>query len=188
MARRRYYYRRYVRAAKKKWAANTVEVRVLSSTQVLTSNYSCLIQSIVQNGTRISSAASSTQSTMQILKTSRFRFRGVVSTTVSTGVSLLYYIAYLPEGISPAYAATSLPTNDLGESLFYSHPEWVMAWGRRDFIDASQSNELSLTTKLKRNLNSGDQIVFICQWINLSSAAVSTPPVVGTISYMCCAN
>lgn len=188
MARYKRYYRRVVRAAKKKWAPNTVEVRVSSATQVGSSSYNCLIQTIVQNGTRITSAGAATQSTMQILKTSRFRFRGVISASASTGVSLLYYIAYLPEGTSTLYAATNDSTASLGDSIFYTHPEWVMAWGRKDFIDASQSNELSLTTKLKRNLNSGDQIVFVCQWVNLSSSSVLIPSVVGTLSYMCCAN
>lgn len=188
MARYKRYYRRYVRAAKKKWASNTMEIQIATTT-VNSSSFTAIGQIILQNGDRVNAAAAGLKSTAQILKSSRFRFRGViVDTTTVTGVSLLYFITYVPEGGNALFTGNGALT-DLGNFGFYTHPEWVMAWGRKDFIGSSQSNELSLTTKLKRNLNSGDAILFIACWIDRNTtSSASVPSIQGTVSYMCCAN
>lgn len=186
MARYRRYYRRYVRAAKKKWASNTVELRISSGT-IAAESFDGIGQIICQNGDRVAQSATSIKSSAQILKTTRFRFRGVISNNGNSYLSLLYYIAYVPEGASALFVGTAALT-DLGNYGFYSHPEWVMAWGRKDYTNSAQNNEISLTTKLKRNLNSGDSIYFIACWINNSASQVTAYPISGTVSYMCCAN
>lgn len=186
MARYKRYYRRVVRAAKKKWASNTMEIRVASGT-VAGEQFGSIGQIICQNADRIGASAASAKSSAQILKTTRFRFRGVISANVNAYCSLLYFITYVPEGASALFVSSGNLT-DLGNYGFYAHPEWVMAWGRKDFSNSTQGNEISLTTKLKRNLNSGDSIYFIACWINNTSSQVTVYPVSGTVSYMCCAN
>ena len=68
MARYRRYYRRYVRAAKKKWASNTMDIQI-SSFNVGATGFAAAGQGICQNGDRINAAAGGIQSSAQILKT-----------------------------------------------------------------------------------------------------------------------
>lgn len=187
MARYRRYYRRYVKAAKKKWASNTMEINMAGAT-INGLTFSAVGQGILQNGDRISTSAAGIKSSAQILKTGRFRFKGVITSQIATGLSLLYFITYIPEGALTLFTGSG-QLSSLGNFGFYTHPEWVMAWGRKDFTAASQSNEISLTTKLKRNLNSGDAIYLIFCWIFSAEATPATYSAVqGTVSYMCCAN
>ena len=186
MARYRRYYRRYVRAAKKKWASNTTEIDIAYVT-VPAGSFYATGQGILQNGDRINTSAGGIKSTAQILKCSRIRFRGTITTSISAGVSLLYFITYVPEGAVTLFTGSGTKET-LGNYGFYAHPEWVMAWGRKDYSNTTQNNDISLTTKLKRNLNSGDSIFLIICWINQSVNSVTSASVTGTISYMCCAN
>ena len=172
MARYRRYYRRYVRAAKKKWASNTTDIQITGVT-VPASSFYATGQGILQNGDRINTAAGGIKSTAQILKSGRFKFRGTINVNVSSNVSLLYFITYVPEGAVTLFTGTGT-LDSFGNYGFYAHPEWVMAWGRKDYLNTSQSNELSLTTKLKRNLNSGDAVFLIICWINPNTNSVTT--------------
>ena len=186
MARYKRYYRRYVRAAKKKWASNTTEIRISGAT-VPADSFTAIGQGILQNGDRINSSAVGIKSTAQILKSGRFKFRGTINVNVSSNISVLYFITYVPEGAAALFTGSGT-LDAFGNYGFYSHPEWVMAWGRKDYVNSNQSNELSLTTKLKRNLNSGDAIFLVICWINPTTGSTTTSGVQGTISYMCCAN
>ena len=186
MARYRRYYRRYVRTAKKKWASNAMDVRLTTLT-IPATGFHAIGQCILSNEDRISNDAAAVKSSAQILKTSRFKFRGVISFNTSSNVSLLYFITYVPEGALALFTGNG-ELSAFGNFGFYTHPEWVMAWGRKDFVNNSTSNEISLTTKLKRNLNSGDAIYFIACWVNPGASSTNASLINGTVSYMCCAN
>lgn len=188
MPRRRYYYRRTSRP-KQKWSINMVDPLVST-----TGNYT--IQSgagasfgtvVCTNSTRIDSAASSVTSAAQVLKTGRWKFKGLL-TNVTTSFNYLIYLAYLPEGYTQD---VSVGFNE-GQDVFYRHPEWVLAWTRKDYVAVEQSNEVSLTSRLKRNLNTGDRIELRVLMVNMGSTQQTinqnSSILRGTVSYCCRAN
>lgn len=147
MARRRYF-RRYVRVApKKKWASNIVQG------SVSTNNYA----NIVQNSTQSSSP------TPVIVKCGNFKVQGDVMYNTTGGSSnvlanLNFFLIFVPEGITPA------------DGLIGAHPEWVIGWRTIDVGVVRSTSETAVaaatftfSTRLKRNLNSGDRVVAILQ-------------------------
>lgn len=80
---------------------------------------------------------------------------------------------------------------DLG-SIVSEHPEWIMAWSVVDMpvVQANstltETNKFSMSSRLKRNLNSGDRIVFY--YIPFVDASSSTTTVSITCQYWTCAN
>lgn len=189
MARRRYYYRRVVRP-KQKWAINNVDIRIAANPEytITVPNNVFVYQVVVQNGNRVQNStgqpATSVVSSAQILKTGRFKFKGC-SLVQSNLFSITVFIAYVPEGYGLAEGVTS------DQNIFYQHPEWIIAWTRKDYANSAQSNEISLTSRLKRNLNTGDQIIVGVLLNNSTSANQTTSNLAvlqGTLSYCCRAN
>lgn len=119
------------------------------------------------------------------MKTGRFKFKGIIPAS-NNQFSYTVFIAYVPEGFSVTQGAV----ND--QNIFYQHPEWVIGWTRKDYYTNSQSNEISITSRLKRNLNTGDQIVIFCMVNNTGDDEHNfTGPVFvlqGVLSYCCRAN
>lgn len=189
---RRYYYRRTVRP-KQKWAINTASASVASTSQLtLSANQAATIGTIVcENSTRINNSGGSSSSSAQILKTGRWKFKGYISTP-SNAVGYLVYLVYVPQG----YYLNSGDGDDLlnhdADDIFYRHPEWVLAWSRKDYAVVDQINEISLTSRLKRNLNTGDQIQIRAIIFNTSTTSFTVgsgvPIIRGTVSYCCRAN
>lgn len=188
MARRRYYYRRVVRP-KQKWAINNVDVRISTSDISIGSNSNAIYyQSVVTNGTRVQTgtgnAATSVISSAQILKTGRFKFKGCLPNVINV-VSYTVFIAYIPEG----YTIDQGPNSD--QNIFYQHPEWIIGWTRKDYTNNAQSNEISVTSRLKRNLNTGDNIIVCVMMSNATAtlqAMTAGPILQGVLSYCCRAN
>lgn len=167
MARRRYYRRSYRPALKKKWASNIIQ------DTVTTSNYKTLVQNSSQTS----------QPTPVIVKCGNFKVQGdvyvqVTGSTPSRPIPLIFYILFVPEGVTPS------------DSLVGNHPEWIMGWTAIDsgiIFSASaenSGNKFSITTRLKRNLNSGDRIVALLQ----SRDASATAQAAYTCQYWTCAN
>ena len=168
MSRRRYF-RRPVRtvAAKKKWASNLVNGTVSSS------GFSLLAQNSSQT----------TSPTPVIVKCGNFKVQGdVMVTTQGQGtnrpVPLVFYILFVPEGVG------------ISDSLVTTHPEWIMGW---TVIDAqyigpatttTSGSRFSVSTRLKRNLNSGDSVVAILQ----SRDSSATAQCAFTCQFWTCAN
>lgn len=96
----------------------------------------------------------------------------VVSVTTSNGSpSSTFAIMYLPQGY----------TADI--NLMTAHPEWIMAWRS---IDLQTTNTVQVSSRLTRNLNSGDSIIFFITR-NFTGAA----PVFGLslqVSFVTCNN
>lgn len=71
------------------------------------------------------------------------------------------------------------------------HPEYIMAW--RSLQVGGSVNAVTMQSRLKRNLNSGDKVVVIVQVFNLQTATQEQPnniyvQLAGACTYVCCAN
>lgn len=182
---RRRYYRVKKVYPKQKWLPVNNEVNIAGAT-VLANYYNMTVQPITENPSRNSADGSGNVSSASILKAGRFRFKGVLNSSSSGAISYIIGVSYIPEGYSVSQGTIALST--LGECFFYRHPEWILCWTRYDYTDTSQRNEFSMSSKLKRNLNSGDQIVVFRIAINNTSSQSSVSSMNGTISYVCRTN
>lgn len=170
MARRRWY-RRYPRvvAAKKKWATNIIQSSVTLSG----------VAEICKNSVQ----SASVSPTPVILKCGNFRVQGDVLfavTDISSNrpINLNFFLIFCPEGVAA------------NNSLIGNHPEWIIGWKSIDVgiantnQNAQGGTSFSLTTRLKRNLNSGDRIIGILQTTDTGIAANCT----FTAQFWTCAN
>lgn len=177
MARYRRYRRTIVRAPKRKWGSN-----IASFNSVTTGNPASQFASFKLVG----NSAQSSNPTPVILKVGNFKIQGDVFVTpgaASSKTAVSIYIIYIPEGIT-------LSSADNARGLVIAHPEWVMAW---KFINSNVStgtaNEngesFTFSSRLKRNLNSGDSIHLLClaESDNLNSAVFT-----GMAQFWTCAN
>ena len=81
-----------------------------------------------------------------ILKFSRFKIKGDVRFSNSTAgviTSGMIYAVFVPEG------------NELNYNLISAHPEYILGW---TYLSMDSGNSFSITSSLKRNLNSGDKV------------------------------
>lgn len=94
---------------------------------------------------------------------------------------------FLPEGIAPA-------DNQQFGTLITAHPEYILAWRQLDaeYVGVNQTpsqpalQRITFSSRLKRNLNSGDSIVFGI--LDQSSIASSIKTVSLTCQYWTCSN
>lgn len=175
---RRYYRRRtVVRAPRKKWGSNIHNYNITTAgTAQLQGGSTNLVQNSV----------STANPTPVIIKAGNFKVQGdaFFITSGATQVELSMYVIYLPEGVTPADAAGY-------QTLIAAHPEWVLAW---KFISANrvsqaatdQSLSFSLSSRLKRNLNSGDRIVLV--GIAAAGNSLTSANFAGLCQYWTCAN
>lgn len=178
--RRRYYRSRRV-YPKPKWAICTNQMS-FSVTAATATSFTVSSSTIISNPSRNDASGGSVNTASQILKAGRVKFKGVILTGMSAYQSALFSIMYIPEGINPSSVTT--PLSSLGSSIFYTHPEWIMGWTRIDYTNAAQKNEVSITSRLKRNLNPGDKIMLIVyNFNNASSGSAQTIDITGTCSY-----
>lgn len=159
---RRRYYRRYVKVApRKKWASCILQG------SVTTSNFGVICEN----------SAGTATPTPVIVKCGNFKVQGdVMYNTTGTGSSnrpalLNFFLIFVPEGITPS------------DALIGSHPEWIIGWRTIDVGVIRSTSEtaiacatFSFTSRLKRNLQSGDRIVALLQSndSNLSANSVFT--------------
>ena len=173
MARRRWY-RRYPRvvAAKKKWATNIVTNTLYtqgSTTSGKTSNAVPLVENTPQSATP----------TPSILKCGNFKVQGDcmfgdagTTIVIPPGIQVVLYVLYIPEGLS----LTSL------DLIVERHPEWIMGWKVIDATAGSSalanSTTFSFSTRLKRNLNSGDRVVELASAELPAVASITFQPII----------
>lgn len=176
---RRYYRRRTVAVRpKKKWASN--------------------IQLINQAGDRpryvIELCSNSTQSTSPtpvVVKTGNFKLRLDAQVSTSGGMSITnwpsvsYYVMYLPEG----FEFTASPSHAELLSFITKHPEWIMAYSVAGSNTTTSSKwdleTCTFSSRLKRNLNSGDKIVLIAVQEEDNAVLLN---VRGVVRFWTCAN
>ncbi|AUX80740.1 capsid protein [Cattle blood-associated circovirus-like virus] len=180
---RRYYSRRTrVIRPKKKWASNFRQLTGLTSATV---------------NVRPKSQAASTHliRVWYILKVKGdMRLYITASSSIFSAqfASCVAYIMYLPEG-----AAASI-------EMIQSHPEWIMAWSpinvNMGTVSTSQPQDqnvekFSMSSRLKRNLNSGDKIILVIDLVFTPEPTepsevplnISYQPAIG-VQYWTCAN
>lgn len=173
----RYYRRRYTRVVrpKKKWASN---IKVWNN-ESLTSGSAA---SLVANSTQSASP------TPTILKVGNFKISADLfySSSINLGTyspACIGYILYVPEG----WGTSSANFDD----LIVKHPEWIMATKTMggDMNVAGQQfhgvESINVSTRLKRNLNSGDQVVF---YIKINTTDAVELNLTGTCRYWTCSN
>lgn len=174
----RRYYRRtrtIVRAARKKWGSNIKEFDFNTEGDA---------RNQVGTVTLVENSASTATPTPVILKVGNFKVQGDAAfITSGTGrVGLSIYIMYVPEGIAPTDAAAY-------QNMISAHPEWILAW---KYISANassggeESNSYSFSSRLKRNLNSGDKVMLIA--FAAASANLTRGVFDGVCQYWTCAN
>lgn len=185
---RRRYYRVKKVYPKQKWLPVNNEVNIASDSNLGYGGFKVTVQPITENPSRNTANGEGNVSSASILKCGRFRFKGIIdSLNTTSDVNYIIGISYIPEGYIINQNSTSV--DSLGETFFYRHPEWILAWTRMDYANDSQNNEIRLFSKLKRNLNSGDQIVVFRIAINRStSSSLSVSAIRGTVSYVCRSN
>lgn len=157
---RRYYtrYRTRVYARRRKWSP-TLGQGVLNTRAEQNSAgfaYTVLCSNSTNQGTN---APVST-----IIKVKNFKcVIDIISQSATSGTGLLrnnfYAIMFVPQGFT---ITANTPTE---------HPEWIMVWRTIDFgitsgTALSSSSNLQLSSRLTRNLNSGDQIVLFNSFYN----------------------
>ena len=157
MPRTRYYRSKRV-YPRQKWSINT-NTYVGSVGATNAQCFSIAEIPIIENPSRNNQAGNPATTSAQILKAGRVKVKGVILSGMAQGQTCLLAIIYLPEGVSAV--AQNAAMNTQGNSIFYTHPEWVMAWTRVDYTNAAQRNEISLTSRLKRNLNPGDKLALV---------------------------
>ncbi|AXV43455.1 putative capsid protein [Porcine serum associated circular DNA virus 1] len=81
-----------------------------------------------------------------IVKFGRFKIKGDVRYSSSIAGSItsgMLYVVFVPEG------------NVLNYDLIQYHPEYILGW---TYLSMDSGNSFTITSPLKRNLNSGDKI------------------------------
>lgn len=199
MARR--YYRSRVRYVKprKRWASNiakdpfrfpvTLQTGTPRGLPVYYGSASVLVANSVQNSSP----------TPTIIKTGNFKIQGNFQQLASASVSdntyaCTLYIMYVPQGFDISDA-------NVMRSLVADHPEWIMAWSLLDTNATNSSSTTALTkfscsSRLKRNLNSGDRIcaIFLASLTYMGSSETATSTQTVTLSgdlechYWTCSN
>lgn len=188
----RYYRRRYrtiVRAPKKKWCSNIKNVSF--NKQNTGSSAGNIVDQMVlaHNSTEINTP------TPIIVKTGNFKlqadFHVYYSTTITDFATQAYarlFIIYIPEGVMP-----SSPTYLNMSPIITSHPEWILAWKYFDVTQGAISpntvadgTKISMSSRLKRNLNTGDSIYAVFLMDSLPAGATVT--VRGMCQFWTCAN
>lgn len=96
-----------------------------------------------------------------IVKFGRVKIKGDLrysSTVVAAISSCLVFVAYVPEGTNLDY------------NLVSQHPEYILGW---TCLSSDSGNSFSLTSSLKRNLNSGDRISILF-YVDLLQSSTSS--------------
>lgn len=122
----------------------------------------------------LNSTSTDSAPTATVIKTGNFKLNFDSQTVNSFSGYGLAVIMFLPQSFDPF------------DGLPNAHPEWVLAW--RSFDPGySALQSLSMQTKLKRNLNSGDKIILFVKIYNNSSQQ-QTLNIHYTATYVCCNN
>lgn len=179
---RRYYRRRTVVVRpKKKWASN-ISIKNFTINSENPQPCVTLASNAVQSGTP----------TPVIVKAGNFKvnadivFTGSSSGTYNLPLQLMAVVIYVPESIT-------IPNNTYLGSLVQTHPEYIMAWKQFDVdmysaTNASQARQVVVSSRMKRNLNSGDSIVFGVLNTEATGTTLTNLHVAITVQYWTCAN
>lgn len=106
-------------------------------------------------------AANATDShlpSVPVVQVTRINFQGQLGTAGTANLDWFAYLMYIPEGMD-----AGLATVDNWIAFINQHPEYIM--NRRIIEPGDTANNttatISMQTRMKRNLNSGDQVVLL---------------------------
>ena len=181
----RYYRRRSTRIVrpKKKWASNMRSIYLTpiadpNAPEVAFSDVLCA------NATEVDAGGVVTP-TPTIVKTGNFKVQCDCSVIITHPgvVQAMMYVLYIPEGVfTPNNPAADYTT--LG-AIITRHPEWILSWRQfsSDAMDTRGNLErVSFSSRLKRNLNSGDKVYVVL----LVNVVQSLTPVVAKVQNVIC--
>lgn len=182
---RRRYYRRAPRVvvARKKWAS-CMKQGTINTTATSTGGEGF--------ATLVANSPQTTVPTPVVVKAGNFKIQGdcyiSVTTTgnqIAATFQAILYVMYLPE----AFTASAGTLGGIA-AVIDAHPEWIMAWKVVDTnvgnTGSSNSNSFTFSSRLKRNLNSGDQIALVAVLNNGGSPVIMTTKYAA--QYWTCAN
>lgn len=175
----RYYRRRYTRVVrpKKKWATNLVDVNAEGTVDT---NKVMFVNTLCQNSTQAGVP------TPVVVKAGNFKLQCDAFFTLSQAsvVEVSLYVVYVPEG-------SYLITVDQGKEFIDKHPEWILAWkyATFDYVSGTTNIEtINVSSRLKRNLNSGDSIKLLAFGVTGTGTTFSNRGISGKCQFWTCAN
>ena len=149
----RRYRRRIVVRPKKRWATNFT-------------NFTSDLISVAPNApggfatNLVQNAVQTSNPTPVVLKTGNFKIQGDVSLFNATGqagsLNLCLYVMFLPQGID-------ILNGTQVKNMIELHPEWILTWKLVDIasLNSNAQNGFSFSSRLKRNLQSGDRVALL---------------------------
>ena len=184
MPRYRRYRRTIVRAPKKKWATNIISLNGGVETGTGNGHFS-FWKMLAENKTETSSPIP------VIVKTGNFKvqFDMIMNVGSSGVISASAFVLFIPQGVLTETTANY----DTVESVVKNHPEWIMSWRQLDFGNANQAGSVDtsvvkFSSRMKRNLNSGDAVVFTILGTGDFSGVSFKSSVNGMAQFWTCAN
>ena len=173
MPRRVYSKRTIVVRPKKRWAS------IMKSTSYGTNLTSGQSNQVNSHDLVVNSTDSATPTPI-VVKTGNFKLYGTTNTSIaSTDIYKLYnvtaYVMYCPQG----YTYTTLLD-------ITNHPEYIMGRSTFRFVPGENCS-CSLSSRLKRNLNSGDKVCLVLHTAK-DSALTGTLNIYLNWQYYTCAN
>ena len=150
----------------KKWSP--VMVEIATNTQVGPSATVAEAQDLCANSGSTAQAPTAT-----VIKTGNFKVSFDCASTSTNPVLAAVYIMFIPQAV------------EVSQLLPIRHPEWIMNW--RTFDLTSNQQAVTIQSRLKRNLNSGDKVIVLFRFINISNTDIQVA-IRGYASYVCCNN
>lgn len=180
--RRTYRRRRYYRS-KKKWTPYNSDI-VVTQTNSLNAGYvrETGVNAIFGASNSLGNYAAASDALSAVnYYVCRCRFKGVIVTNLSPGVSYVVYLCYIPNAVS--VDSNDRQSQNLREAYFYLHPEYVLAWTRMDYINGTgDTGEISLYSRITKRLSPGDRIGLYILARNTREEATLLSSVQGTFS------
>lgn len=181
---RRRYTRVYRRVAKKKWCPILKQVLTTTSTlggnttDVVTFSYATLCQNAVTTGDNVPVPVPT------MIKVKNFKcVLDIATSSATVARNNFYAIMYIPQG----YTVTTTTPQD--------HPEWIMVWRTVDRGLSGTENtteNVQISSRLARNLNSGDSVILYNSFIVPSGAGSASLSIntttVAYVSFVTCNN
>lgn len=198
----RYYRRRYTRVVKpkKKWASNIRAINMGGSIQSDSVEKIAHLQELCVNSSEVSSSSVITSPTPVVLKTGNFKvqvdcvYSANIPATLTPTVEIFIYIMYLPEGVGIETGTAGIDYDTLN-GLVMKHPEWILAWRHLGADSAITSGSptnverVQFSSRLKRNLNSGDRVcALLVGHTHHSTAYIKRLECHGMVQFWTCAN
>lgn len=177
MPRRYYRSRKIIVRPKQKWNPVLKEVHV--SAAFAQNSTSGVYYNLIEN------SSDTSVPTPTVIKTGHFKVCIDVTSSNASFIQSAVYVMYVPEGWGlPTEGSNS--TSGALLNLPSLHPEWIMCWRTVD-VGSAIGGSIQMSSRLKRNLNSGDRIIVIYKAHNLATSA-STAGLTIITTYVCRAN